>query len=162
MNLPQGMVRHAAAYRFLMRRRALTTWTERVVRRMSSDRFGVLDLVGLPSIQITTPGRKTGIPRTTPLQYVPDGNTLLVVGSNWGSDKHPAWSVNLMAAQQVSIRRRGEQFTASARMLTGTEREQAWNKTLAFWPNYAIAQELAGRRQFRLFRLEPIGADPAE
>src|SRR5262249_10288517 len=55
-----------------------------VLRRMSKGRIGVLDLVGLPSIQVTVSGRKSGIPRTTPLQYVPDGDAFLVVGSNWG------------------------------------------------------------------------------
>jgi deazaflavin-dependent oxidoreductase (nitroreductase family) len=158
----QAIARHPASYRLLMKRRALIGRTERALRRLSKDRIGVLDLVGLPSIQVTVPGRKTGIPRTTPLQYVPDGNTLLVVGSNWGSAKHPAWSANLMAAHQVSVRRRDELFTASVRMPTGDEREQAWHKAVDFWPNYEIAHDLAGGRQFRLFILERIGSDPRE
>jgi deazaflavin-dependent oxidoreductase (nitroreductase family) len=155
----QVFARHPACYRLLMKRRALIGRTDRALRRMSKDRIGVLDLVGLPSIQVTVPGRKTGIPRTTPLQFVPDGNAFLVVGSNWGSVKHPAWSANLMAAHQVTVRRRAEQFTASVRMLTGVEREQAWHKAVDFWPNYEIAHDLAGGRQFRLFQLERIASD---
>jgi len=162
MNLLQRMVRLPAAYRLLMKRRTLTTWSERMVRRMSSNRFGVLDLVGLPSILITVPGRRSGIPRTTPLQYVPDGEAFFVVGSNWGSATHPEWSANLIAAHHVTVRRRDEQFTASVRMLTGDEREHAWHKVVEFWPNYQIAHELAGGRQFRLFILERIGSDPGE
>jgi deazaflavin-dependent oxidoreductase (nitroreductase family) len=158
----QVFARHPACYRLLMKRRALIMWTERMVRRLSKDRIGVLDLVGLPSLQITARGWKTGMPRTTPLQYVPDGTAFLVVGSNWGSAKHPAWSANLMAAHQVTVRRRDEQFTASVRMLTGVEREQAWHKVVDFWPNYEIAHELAAGRQFRLFILERIGSDPGE
>jgi deazaflavin-dependent oxidoreductase (nitroreductase family) len=158
----QAIARHPTSYRLLMKRRALIGQAERALRRVSKDRLGVLDLVGLPSIQVTVPGRKTGTPRTTPLQFVPDGNAFLVVGSNWGSVKHPAWTVNLMAAQQVTVRRRDEQFTASVRMLTGVEREQAWHKVVDFWPNYEIAHELAGGRQFRLFTLKPIGSDPRE
>jgi deazaflavin-dependent oxidoreductase (nitroreductase family) len=158
----QAIARHPASYRLLMKRRALIGRTEQALRRMSKDRIGVLDLVGLPSIQITVPGRKTGIPRTTPLQYVPDGDAFLVVGSNWGSAKHPAWAANLMAARQVTVRRRDEQFTASVRMLTGDEREQAWHKAVDFWPNYEIAHDLAGGRQFRLFTLERIDSDPCE
>jgi deazaflavin-dependent oxidoreductase (nitroreductase family) len=158
----QVFARHPACYRLLMKRRALIMWTERMVRRLSKDRIGVLDLVGLPSLQITARGWKTGMPRTTPLQYVPDGTAFLVVGSNWGRAKHPAWSANLMAAHQVTVRRRDEQFTASVRMLTGVEREQAWHKVVDFWPNYEIAHELAAGRQFRLFILERIGSDPGE
>jgi deazaflavin-dependent oxidoreductase (nitroreductase family) len=145
-----------------MKRRALIDRTERVLRRVSKDRIGVLDLVGLPSIQISVPGRKTGVPRTTSLQYVPAGDAFLVVGSNWGSATHPAWSANLMDAHQVTVRRRDEQFTASVRMLTGDQREQAWHKVVDFWPNYQIAHDLAGGRQFRLFTLERIGSDHGE
>jgi deazaflavin-dependent oxidoreductase (nitroreductase family) len=158
----QVIARHPASYRLLMKRRALIGRTERALRWMSKDRIGVLSLVGLPSIQVTVPGRKTEIARTTPLQFVPDGDALLVVGSNWGSVKHPAWSANLMAADQVTVRRRDEQFTASVRMLTGVEREQAWSKVVAFWPNYEIAQDLAGGRQFRLFTLKRIASDPGD
>jgi deazaflavin-dependent oxidoreductase (nitroreductase family) len=158
----QAIARHPASYRLLMERRALIGQAERAVRRVSKGRLGVLDLVGLPSIQLTVPGRKTGAPRTTPLQFVPDGNAFLVVGSNWGSVKHPAWSSNLMAAHQVTVRRRDEQFTASVRMLTGVEREQAWHRVVAFWPNYEIAQDLARGRQFRLFKLERIASDHSD
>jgi deazaflavin-dependent oxidoreductase (nitroreductase family) len=155
----QAIARHPASYRLLMKRSALIMRTERVVRRVSNGRIGVLDLVGLPSIQVTVPGRKTGIPRTTALQFVPDGEAFLVVGSNWGSVTHPAWSANVMAAHQVTVRRRDEQFMASVRMLAGVEREQAWDKVVAFWPNYEIAQDLAYGRQFRLFKLERIASD---
>jgi deazaflavin-dependent oxidoreductase (nitroreductase family) len=158
----QAIARRPASYRLLMSRRALVDRTERVLRRVSKDRIGVLDLVGLPSIQITVRGRRTGIPRTTPLQYVPDGDAFLVVGSNWGSATHPEWSANLIAAHHVTVRRRDQQFTASVRMLTGDEREQAWHKVVEFWPNYQIAHELAGGRQFRLFTLERIGAGVGE
>jgi hypothetical protein len=44
-------------------------------------------------------------------------------------------------------------------MLTGDEREQAWHKAVDFWPNYKIARDLAGGRQFRLFKLERIASD---
>jgi hypothetical protein len=64
-----------------------------------------------------------------------------------------------MAAQQVAVRRRNEQFTARVRTLTGVERQRAWEKAVAFWPNYQIAQDLAGGREFRLFALERIGSD---
>lgn len=143
-------------YRVLIRWRALANWSERALRVLTNNRIGVLDLAGLPSIQLTVPGRKTGILRTTSLQYVEDGDALLVVASNWGLDRHPTWSTNLMATQQVTIRRRADQFMASIRLLTGVERSEAWNKTLRFWPNYQIAQEMAGGREFRIFAIERV------
>ena len=81
----QSVARQPVGYRWLLKRSALIVWAERALRWISKDRIGVLDLVGVPSIRVTVPGRKTGIPRTTPLQYVPDGDVLLLVGSNWGS-----------------------------------------------------------------------------
>ena len=85
-------------YRVLIRLTALTNCSERALRTITKDRLGVLDLMGLPSIQLTVAGRKTGVLRTTSVQYVPDGDLVLVVASNWGSDRHPAWSANLGAA----------------------------------------------------------------
>ena len=149
-------IQRPSIYRVLIRWRAVANWSERALRRVTKERIGVLDLVGLPSIQLTVAGRNTGNFRATSLQYVPDGDVMLVVASNWGSDCHPAWSANLMAAKQATVRRREEQFTASVRMLTAVERAQAWHKALGFWPNYQIAQEMAGDREFRIFALERI------
>lgn len=154
MNPLKVALQQPSIYRVLIRGRALTNWSERALRKVTGGRMGVLDLVGLPSIQLTVAGRNTGILRTTSLQYVPDGDVMLVVASNWGSKRQPAWSANLMAAKQVIVRRRADQFTASVRMLTGVERSRAWDKILRFWPNYQIAQEMAGAREFRIFAIE--------
>ena len=154
MNPLKVALQQPSIYRVLIRGRALTNWTERALRKVTGGRIGVLDLVGLPSIQLTVAGRNTRILRTTSLQYVPDGDVMLVVASNWGSRRQPAWSANLMAAKQVIVRRRAGQFTASVRMLTGVERTRAWDNILRFWPNYQIAQEMAGGREFRIFAIE--------
>lgn len=143
-------------YRVMIRWRGLANLSERALRTVTRDRIGMLDVVGLPSIQLTVAGRKTGILRKIALQCVPDGDVLLVVASNWGSDRHPAWSANLMATKQVIVRRREKQFRASVRLLVGVERSKAWNKALHFWPNYRIAQEMAGGREFRIFALERV------
>lgn len=154
MNPLKLALQQPSIYRVLIGGRALANWSERALRKVTGGRIGVLDLVGLPSIQLTVAGRNTGILRTTSLQYVPDGDVMLVVASNWGSKCQPAWWANLMAAKQVIVRRRADQFTASVRMLTGVERTRAWDKILRFWPNYLIAQEMAGGREFRIFAIE--------
>jgi deazaflavin-dependent oxidoreductase (nitroreductase family) len=96
------------------------------------------------------------VPRTVTLQCIEDRDAFLVVGSNWARTQHPAWSANFMAAEEVHVRRGNEQFAASVRLLRGSEREEAWNRVLAIWPNYQIAQDVAVGREFRLFALEPI------
>ncbi|MGF6886749.1 deazaflavin-dependent oxidoreductase (nitroreductase family) [Nocardia sp. GAS34] len=130
---------------------------ERLVRRVTRGRHGVLDLAGLPSMQLTVPGRKTGVPRTVSLLYVPDGpDALLLVGSNWGRPQHPSWSANLNAAEFAEIHTRGERFEVKVRRLSGPDRYRAWNRALAAWPGYAMEQRLAPDRPFRLYELTRI------
>lgn len=103
---------------------------------------------------------QTGIARTTTLTYIPDGERYLVVGSNWGRAAHPAWTANLLAIRHVTIACRRDQFTAAARVLLGAERDRAWHTIVAAWPNYRIAQEMAGGREFRIFELLPSPNPP--
>ena len=90
-------------YRSLMRNVGHTQWfsdlgkdlvpLDRAVQRVSG---GKLSLVGentVTQLLLTTTGRKTGRSRTTPLLYAPDGDAFVVVGSNWGQDTHPAWTL---------------------------------------------------------------------
>lgn len=156
MNPLQRVARNPTAYRWLLLKgRPIAEGLESLLRFASGGRVGVLDLIGLPNVRITTSGRKTGLARTATVQCVPDGDGLLVVGSNWGRERHPSWSANLKAAERVSVRQRGDRCTAKVRLLTGEERDKAWARALAYWPNYQIAQDRAGARQFRLFLLTP-------
>ncbi len=156
MNPLQRVARNPTAYRTLvLPGRPIAQGFEAVLRFTSAGRIGVLDVIGLPCVQITTSGRKTGLARTATVQYVPADDGLLVVGSNWGRERHPSWSANLKAAERVTVRRRGQRFVATVRLLTGAERDKAWATVVAHWPNYQVAQDRAGRRQFRLFLLTP-------
>ena len=152
----QALARNPHGYRWLMKRSGFVAWNERAVRRVTGDRLGVLDLVGIPSAQVITVGRRTGRARTTTLQLIQDGEEFIVVGSNWGSADEPAWVHNFSAASVVDVRRRGNRFQAAVRELTGDERDRAWTTIVAAWPNYEIAQSMAGRRTFRLFALRPV------
>jgi len=156
VNPLQRVARNPTAYRWLvLRGRPVAEVVEALLRFASKGRLGVLDLSGLPNVQMTTSGRKTGLARTATVQCVPAGDGLIVVGSNWGLPRHPSWSANLKAIQRVTVRRRGHRFTAKVRLLTGEEHDEAWATVMAHWPNYQIAQDRAGRRQFRLFLLTP-------
>ena len=156
MNPLQRVARNPTAYRWLvLSGRPIAELLESFLRFATKGRVGVLDLAGVPNVQITIPGRKTGLARTATVQYVPTGEGLIIVGSNWGLERHPSWSANLKATERVTVRKRGHRFTAKVRLLTCEQRDQAWAKVLAHWPNYQIAQDRAGGRRFRLFLLMP-------
>ncbi len=157
MNPLQRVARNPTAYRWLvLRGRPVAEGAEALLRFASKGRLGVLDLTGLPNVQVTTSGRKTGLARTATVQCVRAGDDgLIVVGSNWGLPRHPSWSANLKATERVTVRRRGHRFTATVRLLTGEERDKAWATVVRHWPNYQIAQDRAGPRRFRLFLLTP-------
>lgn len=130
---------------------------ERLVRWISRGRHGVLDLAGLPSMELTVIGRKSGMPRTVSLLYVPDGpDDFLLVGSNWGRPQHPSWSANLVAADHAEIHSRGERFKVRVQRLTGAERHRAWERAIERWPGYEMEQSMVPDRPFRLFELTRI------
>ncbi|MET7770590.1 nitroreductase family deazaflavin-dependent oxidoreductase [Nocardia sp. NPDC005366] len=127
--------------------------TERLIRALSRNRIGVLDIAGLPSLRMTVTGRKSGLPRETSLLYVPRGEDFLIIGSNWGSRQHPVWSANLRAAGTALVRLHGETFPVSATEIDGVDRERAWDLAVEFWPGYRVEERLAGGREFRIFEL---------
>ena len=160
MNPLQRVARNPTAYRWLvLNGHRIAERLEAFLRFASSGRIGVLDLIGLPNVQITTSGRRTGLARTATVQCVPTADGLLVVGANWGRERHPSWSANLLASQRVTVRRRGRRSVAKVRLLEGEERDKAWAIVVAQWPNYGLAQDRAGARRFRVFLLTPTGPE---
>ncbi|UGT63054.1 nitroreductase family deazaflavin-dependent oxidoreductase [Nocardia asteroides] len=138
---------------WVMRAAPLILPTERFLRRVSGNRFGVLDLAGLPTLRLTVAGRKSGKPRETSLLYVPHGANFLIIGSNWGNAEHPVWSANLRAADTAQVRLHGRNFPVTVTELEGAERARAWAAALAFWPGYRMEERLAAGRRFRIFEL---------
>ena len=81
---------------------------------------------GVPALLLTTTGRKSGQPRTNGLTYCRDRGDLIVVASNGGSDRSPAWLLNLQAEPLVSVRVGRQVMAATARVAGPEEREQLW------------------------------------
>jgi deazaflavin-dependent oxidoreductase (nitroreductase family) len=128
------------------------------VQRWTRGRLSVIGRHGLPSLLITTTGRRTGLPRTQPLLYAPDGDGYVIVGSNWGQQHHPAWSGNLVACPDATVTIDGTAIAVRATLATGAERDRLWTLVRAMWPAYdTYAARAAGRdiRIFRLVRREP-------
>jgi deazaflavin-dependent oxidoreductase (nitroreductase family) len=121
-------------------------WFDRTLHRASGGRVTVLDLAGLPNLNLAVRGRKSGIERTTPLLCVPDGDTILIAGSYFGGPKMPLWVGNLRAAGgEATIEYGRKTFGVRATELTGEDRAAAWRTMLATWPNYAKYEERTDR-----------------
>ena len=126
-----------------------------MVQRLSGGRMTLLTFAGLPEVTITVPGRRTGVPRTTPLLCVPHGDGWLVAGSNWGDPAPPAWTRNLEAAGTAEVLHRGRRVRATARRLEGQERTDRWRGMVAVWPNYEKYAERTDR-EIPIFLLQPV------
>jgi F420H(2)-dependent quinone reductase len=98
-----------------------------------------------PLILLTTKGAKTGQPRIIPLMYVPYGNQILAIASKGGSVNHPEWYFNVLAHPDVTVEVGDEIFETTARILTGTEREKAFEKAVEVFPPYGKYQKKAPR-----------------
>jgi deazaflavin-dependent oxidoreductase (nitroreductase family) len=130
-------------------------WFDKSLQRLTRGRVTVLDIAGLPNLNLTVRGKKSGVERTTPLLCVPDGDTILIAGSYFGGPKMPLWVGNLRAAEgRAKVEFDRETFAVQARELDGEERAAAWRTMLATWPNYAKYEERTDRTipVFRLSR----------
>lgn len=107
----------------------------------------------MPALLLTTTGRKSGLPRTVPVATFPHGDALIVVGSNYGREHHPAWSSNLIANPEATVEFRGKTFAVKARLADAAEKAELWPRILRKWPHFNTYAERSGR-DIRLFVLE--------
>ena len=133
----------------------LLTPVDRRLHRLTGGRWSVIGRHALPSLLITTTGRKSGLPRTQPLLYATDGDGYVVVGSNWGQPNHPAWSANLIAQPNARVTLGEREFGVRATLTTGAERDRLWAVVQRIWPGYSAYAERAEGREIRIFRLTP-------
>ncbi len=108
----------------------------------------------LPNLLLTTRGRRTGKPRTTPLTYIAVDGMLALVASNFGSRTEPQWFRNLLAHPEAKVRLKRRRWSVSARLATPEERERIWPAALTIWPAWAGYANRA-HREIPLILLEP-------
>jgi deazaflavin-dependent oxidoreductase (nitroreductase family) len=101
---------------------------------------------GVPTLLLTTTGRKTGQPRRTALIYRADGPDYVIVASYGGSPEHPQWYSNLVADPAVTVQVGTETFAARARTATGAERDRLWPLLAEVWPDYDKYQAKTDRQ----------------
>ncbi len=109
---------------------------------------------GLASLLLTTTGRRSGAPRTVALTYVPDGEDYVVVASNGGADRHPAWWLNLREAPRATIQVGRDVVPIVAHAADPHERARLWPKLTAANPFYA-RYELITERPIPVVVLRP-------
>jgi len=128
----------------------------RVLLKVSGQRLG-WEFSGMPALELTTLGRRSGQPRavmlTSPLQ---EGPAYVVVASRGGDDKAPAWLHNLRANPDVEVALQGKpKQPMHARVATAEERARMWPQIAGKYKNYAGYQHKT-TREIPLVLLEPV------
>jgi F420H(2)-dependent quinone reductase len=113
---------------------------------------------GLPVVIVTNRGARTGKLRKTPVMRVEHEGRYAVVASKGGAPKHPTWYHNLTADPHVELQDGPAKQDMVARLLTGDERAQWWERAVAAFPNYAEYQRKTDR-EIPVFLLEPMAAE---
>lgn len=126
---------------------------ERAMKRVTGGRVQLSGL-GVPTLVLHTIGAKSGLERDIVLMYCPDGDEMIVTGSNFARDAHPAWTANLIAHPEIAVSLHGRRIPVTSRMLDDVEREATWPKLERNWPGYRKYEVTAGRT-LRVFRLTP-------
>jgi len=91
---------------------------------------------GVPTLLLTTTGRKSKQPIVLPLIYGKDGDRYVIVASRGGAPDHPGWYKNLVAQPAVKLQVAADKFAARASTAKGAERARLWSVMTKIWPAY--------------------------
>ncbi len=117
----------------------------RFIYRASGGRVGGV-IGGTPVLLLITTGRRSGEPRAVTLTYFEDGERLVVVGSNAGENRHPAWWLNLQEHPDATVQIGGTTTRVRAAEVVGEERERLWAELARRDPAYEQYQLRTDRR----------------
>ena len=123
-------------------------WLMRRTKGSITARYKVHALV------LATTGRKSGRRRAVVLQYVPDGDAMIVVATNDGGATHPGWYRNLVTSGNAEVEVGGRRLNVSATELADDDAERWWRRILEVAPDYERYAR-AARRTFPILRLAP-------
>ena len=107
-----------------------------------------------PGPALTSTGRRSGQPRTAPVLYLADGDRVIVIGSNAGNARAPAWSHNLKANPDAEVEIGGVRRLLRARVAEGDERVELWRKMNEQYAGFEDYDERTSR-EIAVFVLEP-------
>lgn len=127
-----------AVYRLTRGRSTFTSW-----------------FAGVPVVMLTTTGAKSGRPRTLPVLGIPHDDRLIVIASNYGQYRNPAWYHNLRAHPRATIVFEGQSRAVLAHELNGAERERWYARGIEIYPGWRQYRERAAHRRIPVIELRP-------
>jgi len=111
----------------------------------------------VPTLLLTTQGRKSGKALTLPLIYGKTKSGFAIIASKGGAPSHPAWYLNLTAHPEVDVQVEAKRFRAKARTASEPERSEIWKQMVAIYGPYTDYQERT-EREIPVVVLEPLGS----
>ncbi|WP_305093837.1 nitroreductase family deazaflavin-dependent oxidoreductase [Prescottella sp. R16] len=100
---------------------------------------------GIPVCLLTTTGRKSGQPRTSPLLFLEDGDRVVLVASQGGLPKNPLWYLNIRANPNVTVQIKSQIRTMRARVATDDERAALWPRLVEMYADFDTYQSWTDR-----------------
>ena len=110
---------------------------------------------GLPIMNLTATGARSGGPRTVPLAYLNDAGAIYIVGTNWGRTAHPSWTANLLSDPDAQMKSTEWSGPVRANLLDGTATSEVWPRLIEHLPNWEQYRHEISGRDIRVFRLHP-------
>lgn len=123
--------------------------------RLTRDRHTFAKLVGLPIVQLTTIGAKTGQPRTMPLIGIVEDEKIALIASSFGREHNPGWYYNLKKHRECDVLFGGRTEKYVARELQGDEYDHYWRLALSYYAGYEKYKQRAAHRHIPVMLLEP-------
>ena len=145
-NMPKWMVDHTNLY--------LSSGGKE--GHMYTAAFPGKETLTVPSLLLTTTGRKSGQKFLFPLFYGEAGKGYFIVASKGGAPDNPGWYKNILANPEVEVQVGTEKKKVRARTATGAERAELWKRATAFWPAYNDYQKKVPDREIPVVVLDPI------
>ena len=140
-----------------------TWWVKKVspkvdpaLTRMTKGRVSSIPM--LPILLLHHVGAKSGQPRVSPLVYFTEGHDVVLIASNYGGKKHPAWFHNVKANPEVTLEARGRKGRYRARVAEGPERERLFEQAKKNSIAYARYESITDR-EIPVVALTPLDAD---
>ena len=110
---------------------------------------------GARFLVLHTTGRHSGKERQTPLSFMKDDDSYVVIASNGGAARHPDWYLNLQANPEADVDVRGKKKHVRAETVTGSARDRLWNAAVTSFGGYA-GYQMRAVREIPVVRLRPI------
>jgi deazaflavin-dependent oxidoreductase (nitroreductase family) len=130
---------------------------DRVVFRATRGRATFVSWVaGLPVVMLTTTGAKSGRRHTCPLVALPDGDRMVVIASNYGQERNPAWYHNLRANPAATVYFEGVTRQVVARELEGEARYRHYERGIEVYPGWTQYRKRAAHRRIPVLELTPV------